>query len=135
MASLIGTYVTSNYLKAAPSTQFGTRQLAFVKVVATGSDGSTAVNFSTNYTDSNSDFAKAVRTVQISNEIFAVGTPNGTGFVVAIADDTRNGSEPDSHDQAATYGQLEAALVAALAKGGSATATVTPLSLTGVGLA
>ena len=133
MPSLIGTTVTTNYLKAAPSTQFGTRQLTFLKVVATESDGSTAVNFSTSYTTSNSDFSLAVRTIQNFNEVYAVGTPDSTGFIVIIADDTKNGAD-SGNTQGTGHGLLEAALVVALANGGSSTATVSELTFDGVAI-
>jgi hypothetical protein len=124
---------SANWLKTTPSTQFGTRQLTFLKVVATGSDGSTAVNFSTSSTASNSDFSKAVRTIQNFNELYAVGTPDAVGFIVVIADDTKNGAD-SGNTQGAGHGLLEAALVAALAKGGSATATVSELTFDGVAI-
>jgi len=124
---------SANWLKTAPSTQFGTRELTFLKVVATGSDGSTAVDFSATSTASNSDFSKAVRTIQNFNEIYAVGTPDGVGFIVVIADDTKNGAN-SGNIQGTGHGLLEAALVAALAKGGSATATVSELTFDGVAI-
>ena len=124
---------SANWLKTAPSTQFGTRELTFLKVVATGSDGSTAVDFSATSTASNSDFSKAVRTIQNFNEIYAVGTPDATGFIVVIADDTKNGAN-SGNTQGTGHGLLEAALVAALAKGGSATATVSELTFDGVAI-
>lgn len=124
---------SANWLKTSPSTQFGTRQLTFLKVVATGSDGSTAVNFSTSSTASNSDFSKAVRTIQNFNELYAVGIPDAVGFIVVIADDTKNGAD-SGNTQGTGHGLLEAALVAALAKGGSATATVSELTFDGVAI-
>ena len=135
MPSLLGTTVTTNYLKAAPSTQFGTRELTFLKITAvTGTSGSTsAVDFSTTYTASNSTFSKAVRAIQNFNELYAVGTPDSTGFIVVIADDTKNGAD-SGNTQGTGHGLLEAALVAALAKGGSATATVAELTFDGVAI-
>ena len=124
---------SANWLKTAPSTQFGTRELTFLKVVATGSDGSTAVDFSATSTASNSDFSKAVRTIQNFNEIYAVGTPDAVGFIVVIADDTKNGAN-SGNTQGTGHGLLEAAMVAALAKGGTATATVSELTFDGVAI-
>jgi hypothetical protein len=124
---------SANWLKTAPSTQFGTRELTFLSVVATASNGSTAVDFSATSTASNSDFSKAVRTIQNFNEIYAVGTPDATGFIVVIADDTKNGAN-SGNTQGTGHGLLEAALVAALAKGGSATATVAELTFDGVAI-
>jgi len=123
----------ANWLKTSPSTQFGTRQLTFLKIVATESNGSTAVDFSATSTASNSDFSIAVRTVQNFNEIYAVGTPDAVGFIVVIADDTKNGAD-SGNTQGTGHGLLEAALVAALANGGSSTATVTELTFDGVAI-
>ena len=124
---------SANWLKTAPSTQFGTRELTFLSVVATASNGSTAVDFSSSYTSSNSDFSKAVRTIQNFNEIYAVGTPDATGFIVVIADDTKNGAN-SGNTQGTGHGLLEAAMVAALAKGGTSSATVTELTFDGVAI-
>ena len=157
MPSLIGTTVATNYNRvvgptytesgqartyAGPFSQFGTRDLQFIKIVATGSDGSTAVNFSTTYGNSNSDFSIALRTLQGFGEVYYVTTPDSTGFAAAVSQDTVNASQTATpNTQAATtgstnnYGSLEAALVSALAKGGSATATVSGLTATGVSIA
>ena len=151
MPSLLGTTVAANYgtMKSpesytvdgsnvrtytGPFTQFGTRQLKFLKVVATESNGSSAVDFSSTYTAANSDFSVAVRTIQTVAEIYAVGTPDSTGFIVVVAADTANGAEANSNVQATTYGALEAALVTALANGGSSTATVSELTFDGVAI-
>lgn len=135
MPSLLGTDVTANYLKAAPSTQFGTRQLTFLKITAvTGNTGSTsAVDFSATYTASNSVFSKAVRAVQNFNEVYAVGTPDSTGFIVVIADDTKNGAD-SGNTQGTGHGLLEAAIAAACATGTGAAATVTELAFDGVAI-
>ncbi len=150
MPSLIGSTVAANYGRmvstenysesggvrtyTGPFTQFGTRQLKFLKVVAVESDGSTATNFATTYTAANSDYALAVRAIQAFAEVYAVGTPDSTGFIAVIADDTRNGAEANSNTQATTYGALEAAIVANLANGGSSAATVTELTFDGVAI-
>ena len=80
MANLLGTEVASNYAKAAPSSRFGTRELSFYSVALTGVE--------TNYTDSNSNFAKAIRGIMLNAEVFFVGTPAAGAFVVAVATDT-----------------------------------------------
>ncbi len=120
MPSLVGTTVTTNYLKTAPSTQFGTRALKFITITAdNGSDSdidftkgyaSATTTFAGTYTDSNSYFSNAVRAIQQFAEIYAVGVPSATVFTVIIADDTQNGAEVDSNVQADTYGALEAAV-------------------------
>jgi hypothetical protein len=118
-----------------PFTQFGTRQLTFLKITAvTGDTGSTsAVNFSTTYTAAFSNFAKAVRAVQNFNEIYAVGTPDATGFIVVIADDTKNGAD-SGNTQGTGHGLLEAAIAAACATGTGAAATVAELTFDGVAI-
>lgn len=153
MPSLLGTTVAANYgtMKSpenytvdgsnvrtytGPFTQFSTRQLKFLKVVGVESDGSTAVNFSTTYTASNSDFSVAVRAIQTMAEIYAVGTPDSTGFIVVIAADTANSSESanGTNPIATTYGLLEAVVTANLANGGSAATTITELAFDGVAI-
>jgi hypothetical protein len=129
-----GRYVGANFQKTDAITNMGTRALTFLKIVATESNGSSAVNFSTSYTANTSDFGIAVRTIQQFAEVYAVGTPDATGFIVIIADDTKNGAEANSNTQATTYGALEAALVTALANGGSSTATVSELAFDGVAI-
>ena len=84
MPSLVGNYVAANYLKAQPSTQFGTRQLSVLKVEIDG--------VFVNYADANSLFSKAVRSIQQTAEIWAVFTPIDAGtdyFNVIIATDTQ----------------------------------------------
>ena len=130
MPSLLGTTVTTNYLKTAPSTQFGTRALKFITITAdnasdsdidfTASYASGTATFSGAYTDSNSYFSKAVRAVQMTQEVYAVGTPTATAFTVVVADDTGNGAETSSNVQAATYGQMEADIKANLGIGAKA---------------
>ena len=126
---------SANWLKTAPSTQFGTRELTFLKITAvTGNTGSTsAVDFSGTYTTSNSAFSKAVRTIQNFNELYAVGTPDATGFIVVIADDTKNGAD-SGNTQGTGHGLLEAAIAAACATGTGAAATVTELTFDGVAI-
>jgi hypothetical protein len=149
MPSLLGSTVATNYGRmistenysesagvrtyTGPYTQFGTRQLKFLKVVGVESDGSTAVNFSTTYTASNSDFSLAVRAIQVYAEVYAVGTPDSTGFIVVIADDTRNGAD-SGNTQGTGYGLMEAAVTANLANGGSAATTITELTFDGVAI-
>ena len=147
MPSLLGTTVAANYgtMKSAenytvdasnvrtytgPYTQFGTRQLKFLKITAVH-DGA-AVNFSTTYTASNSNFSKAVRSIQQVAEIYAVGTPDATGFIAIVAADTANGAETSSNVQATTYGQLEAFIKAAVEADTSA--TVVELTFDGVAI-
>jgi hypothetical protein len=119
MPSLIGTYIAANYqTTAAPFSNFGTRNLAFLKVTIGGgstpnltlgtdpvtgvvdpaSNGSTSTYpgsptatqyFNNNaYNAPNSYFSVAVRTLQQFFEIYYVGIPSSTAFVMAVAFDT-----------------------------------------------
>ena len=84
MPSLIDSTVTANYLKAKPSTRFGTRDLAFMVIDADNS------NYYNNFLDSNSNFSKTIRVVQTQAEIYAVGEPNGGYLTIVVAIDTAN---------------------------------------------
>lgn len=78
----------ANYLKAKPSTRFATRQLAFFEVNLSG--------VSTNPYNANSVYSKAIRAIQQNAEIYAVGEPNSTYFMVVVAQDTASdGSNTD----------------------------------------
>jgi 6-phosphogluconate dehydrogenase len=131
MPSLLGTTVTTNYLRnPGTSSQFGTRDLVFIKVAVTGGsndmryqDGATS---GLSYNLSNSLFQKAVNVLQGFGEVYFVGAPGAGGFVAAIASDTRNGAD-SGNTQASTYGLLEAAINAAL--NASASTTVSELSV------
>ena len=128
-------YLTSygTFQSTAPFTNFGTRVLRFVKVTAVAADGSTAVNFSTNYQQSNSSFSKAVRSLQVVGELYGVFAPNSAGFVAVFSDDTLNDSNTNSNVEDASYGDVEAAIVSALALGGSSACTVATISNLAVG--
>ena len=108
---------SANWLKTAPSTQFGTRELTVIKVLVTGGsndmryqDGATS---SLSYTLPASLYSKAVRTIQNFAEVYAVYTPVATGFIAVIAADTANGAD-SGNTQAQTFGLMEAAINAAL---------------------
>lgn len=120
MASLLGDTVAANYLKASPSTQFGTRVLRIVKVaLSTDVYGSGAAT----YGAANSDYAKAVRTVQTYFETWAVFAPVAGGFCFICSDDTAQDSDT-STNVIGGYGQAEAAVVAAV----SGTCTISTVS-------
>jgi hypothetical protein len=120
----------SNSRKVTATTQFGTRALKFITITAdnasdsdidfTASYASGTGTFAGAYTDSNSYFSKAVRAIQLTQEVYAVGTPTATAFTVVVADDTGNGAETSSNVQAATYGQMEADIKASLGIGAKA---------------
>jgi hypothetical protein len=80
-----GITVSANYLKAKPSTRFGTRQLAFFNVAIS--------NVHVDYRDSDSLYSRAVRAIQVNAEIYAVGTPASDNFIVVVAQDTANDGE------------------------------------------
>jgi hypothetical protein len=122
MPSVIGTdasgvNVAANYLKAKPSTRFGTRQLAFFNVAKSG--------VHTNYADSNSDYSKAIRAIQTQAEIYAVGIPASGNFIVVVSQDTTN-------DGANTDDELNPMAQTLSAATG---ATVTAVHLSGNGIA
>ena len=93
MPSLYGTTVTANYGKMTAQqtygtdnnfSNFGTRNLRFLKVTAT-TDGTTAIDFSATSVSTLSgftDFAAAVRTLQTIGEIYLVGPGGSAGFLL-----------------------------------------------------
>jgi hypothetical protein len=132
MPSLIGTTVTANYLKAIPSTQFGTRRLSVINVAI--------ANVHTNYANSDSLFSKSVRALQQTAEVWAVFTPAAGAFKAIIATHTQwQGTAAEGAAQKGNIGQdgtaddyevLEAAILAGNGVPGSAgvAATVTNVS-------
>ena len=127
MPSLLGTTVAANYLKADPSSQFGTRQLSVLNIAIDG--------VFVDYADANSLFSKSVRALQQTAEVYAVFTPVDAGtdsFNVIIATDTQWAG--DSAHQGAVnggslptqgYGVLETAIAAG---NGNVAATVTAVA-------
>lgn len=130
MPSLLTTDVAANYGRMVPQqtygvgegqTNFGTRQLALIKVLIGGTaadmrfqDGATST-LSFNLT--NSVFAVAVRTLQSFGEVYAVYSPVATGFIALVALDTANSSESANGVNgqiAMTFGLAEAAVAAAV---------------------
>jgi hypothetical protein len=90
MPSLIGvggaTGIAANYLKASPSTKFGTRELVHALITIDN------VNLYTNSDLSDSNFSQAIRAIQTIAEIYAVGTPadneGSSTFTVILSADT-----------------------------------------------
>jgi hypothetical protein len=128
--------LAANYLKFKPTSQMGTRTLRFITITFdNGSDSDINLTnayangtgtFTGSYLDSNSYFAKAVRTVETYFEVWWVGTPSSTAFTVVVSDDTAQDSALDTNvvTVPADYGQVEAAIKAAVgigAKSGLAT--------------
>jgi len=137
MPSLLGTTVTTNYLRN-PGTfsQFGTRDLVFIKVVVSGGsndmryqDGATS---SLSFNLSNSLYQKAVNVLQGFGEVYFVGTPGAGGFVAAVSRDTVNAAD-SGNTQGSTvegstaFGLLETAISAAL--NASASTAITALTV------
>jgi hypothetical protein len=116
MPSLLGTDVTTNYLKAAPTTAFGTRVLTILSIAQTGVE--------TGYLDSNSLFSKTVRSIQQTAEVWGVGLPAGGVLRMIIATDTQSTADGYA-DQTAGFGLLEAAVLA----GSGTAATITVFAL------
>ena len=112
----VDTTTSANYLKASPSTQFGTRQLQIISVAQTA--------IGTNNADANSLFSKTVRAVQQTAEIYAVGTPSTNACQFIIATDTQSTAD-SATDQTAGFGLLEAAILA----GSGVAGTVTVVAL------
>ena len=149
MPSLLGTYVAANYGRMSSQdtyggvtfSNFGTRNLAFIKITASGSptnaldftaaagpdtDASAISGYASpltyNWQDSNSYFAVAVRTIQQFAEVYFVGTPDTANFVVAVAIDTANDAATSSNTQVfganvnvlSTFGALAAQIATAV---------------------
>ena len=117
--------ITANYLKADPSTQFGTRQLSVINIAFTGAD--------TTPTISNSLYSQAVRALQQTAEVWAVFTPTSGAFNAIISTDSQWAGN-SAHQGAVNggslptqgYGLLEAAIGAAV--DGAPTVTVTDVA-------
>ena len=152
MPSLLGTYVAANYGRMTSQdtyggvtfSNFGTRNLAFIKIVASGSptnaldftaaagpdtDASAVSGYAQpltyNWQDSNSYFSVAIRVIHQFAEVYFVGTPTSTAFVVAVAIDTANSAAASSNLEVGTYPTLSTfgALAAQLATALGTTAT------------
>ena len=115
-----------------PYTSFGTPKLQALKII------SSAYNFTTTPTVSDSNLSKAVRALQELSEIYYVGIPTASGanqFIALVNLNTAfNGSTQGVGSTEAsadgTYTALEADILAAL--GGSGSVTITNSTLTGL---
>ena len=119
MPSTIATTVGANYLKAAPSTAFGTRKLVVLNIAMTAVE--------TNYANSDSLFSKTIRALQQTAEIHAVFTPTTDAVKVIISADSQwSGDSANQGIGGATdnagYGILETAIAAG---NGGVAATIT----------
>jgi len=157
MPSLLGTYVAANYGRMTSQdtyggttySNFGTRNLAFLSVTVSGgtppsftSGAGPTGNYQSfnNATDSLDYFAVAVRTIQQFGEVYFVGTPSSTAFVVAVAIDTMNDASASagqgniellSYPTLSNFGLLAAQLLTALGSWGSGAVTVAQLTASG----
>ena len=121
MPALSGT-VVANYLKASPSTQFGTRQLSIIAIAV--------ANVHVNYADADSLFSKTVRALQQTAEVYAIGTPAAGSFQAIIATDTQwNGTASAQQGGAAGDGSFTKLETAIAAGNGGVGATVTLVAL------
>lgn len=124
MPSLIGNTVAANYLKAKPTTQFGTRQLSVLNIAI--------ADVFVDHALADSLFSKSVRALQQTAEVWAVFTPvdgSPDSFNVIIATDTQYVGDSETSrtaipsgglQPAANYGILETAIAAG--NGGVSTA-------------
>lgn len=123
-----------NARKLEVGSKFGTRILQFIEVAAvhdsaavdftSGAVGASAPGASGTYTDANSNISAAINALQGFGEVYIVGVPSATEFVVAIAEDTANDGAG-----ASDYSSMEAAIKSAIKADTSV--TITELTLTG----
>ena len=151
---LTGTDVAANYRKVAPSTQLGTRKLRIL-LVTFGNGGSSNIDlttqkasgtgtFSGSYLASDSYFSKAVLSLQNYGEVWAIGKPTTSDFLVIMSDDTAQDSAVDTNAVVVpgNWAQAEANLALAVGYGAAAglvtgydgTVTITDKYLNGSGL-
>ena len=121
----VATGVAANYLKAKPSTQFGTRQLSVLNIAQ--------ADVFVGHALPNSLFSKTVRALQQTAEVWAVFTPiNDTddSFNVIIATDTQwDGTGAPQTSQGGTAGDgTYTALEAALQAGSGVACTVSTVA-------
>jgi hypothetical protein len=110
-----------------PLTDVGTPQLQIIKFSVADA------NISTTPTISNSLLSQLIRVVQPFGEIYSVGAftnANPSVGIMIFKKDTLNGAEANSNVQAATFGAMEAAVVAGVT--GASAATIAEASLTGL---
>jgi len=143
MPSLLGSTVAANYGKMTAQqtystdnnfSNFGTRNLRFLKVVGT-TDGSAAINFSSTTVSTYTGFtyfAGVVRTLQTIGELYLVGPGGSAGFLVAVSGDTlADGTSVSSSSPSYTAIQtaINAYTNAHLNQASGATSTVTLLTV------
>ena len=113
-----------------PYTRFGTPTLQAIKVV------SATINFSTTYTATNSNYAKAIAAIQERAEIYYAGIPGNTatGFTVLI--NVANSDAGDGYGAASsadgTYDNLEERIDTAVNGSDTGDITITNVVLSGL---
>lgn len=113
-----------------PYTRFGTPTLQAIKVV------SATINFSTTYTATNSNYAKAIAAIQERAEIYYAGIPGNTatGFTVLI--NVANSDAGDGYGASSaadgTYDNLEERVDIAVNGSDSGNITITNVVLSGL---
>ena len=110
---------------ALPGTFHGGYQLEWYKIEHA------TVNFATSYASPESNFEKAVRAIENVATVVVLGVPTSAGFVVGIDDGSYFGRGDNTGASDTSVATLKAAIEAAV----PTTATVTALTLSGVGLA
>jgi hypothetical protein len=153
MPSLLNTTVAANYGRMTAQdtygtgsyfSNFGTRNLrALLVTLSSGSlndlryqDGTTNT---TSYQDANSLFGLVVKAVQSTAEIYLVGQPTATQFIVLVAGDTE--SNGASHVEDGSYTDLETIIAntinyrSAAAQGAGAAGSATTVTVTACGTA
>jgi len=143
MPSLLGTLVTANYSRMNPQdtyaqgaefSAFGTRPMRLLKINASSGvsnasfilqDGSTAdgslsatLGFNSSvvgWKNPNSLFSRLVRCCQQYHEVYVVGQPDATNFMLLVAADTDNTAD-SGNTLNSGYGLLETALAAEVGK-------------------
>jgi hypothetical protein len=99
-----GVNVAANYLVTAnPTTQFGTRELSFLKVTKTGFFTTAGA------TTANSNFSKVVRAIQQTAELYAFQRIDDDNLAIVVSKDTLPTAD-SATDQTAGYGLFEAAI-------------------------
>ena len=137
-SDLMGTTVAANYNKAVATSALGTRALRYIKVTAVHS--ASAVDFGKAnlagtgvYTAADSIWARAIRALQGTCEVYIYFTPGTSGFMVAVADDTMNDSDANTNVPGG-YGDAEAAILDACGIDTSVTIAAVAVASTGVSI-
>lgn len=99
-------YPNASETAANPASQLGTREMKLLKATAGGGTPFATADID----DANSAYHKAIVALQNYGELYMVQRISDTVIGFIYAENTRNGAEAASNDQADTYGALEAEL-------------------------